>query len=221
MSTYFIHSWYERDLIKEIKGQREQFVKDIDDLAILSKKLKGQREEFVKERCQFLTLVERIKNCDQCRETAHNFTFSEVNLMEMENSEASLSALGDEILQKVASFVEKSPIAAEQKLSDSGGRVSWLRKCTTKIFKLSPNKTTQNLESTSYAAEENRWHDSSIDVDIRDSEGPGSTHADDIYQKRDDVPEESQQSGLSIRHTRGKKPKGGIRRTRSVKEEVR
>ncbi|RAL40180.1 hypothetical protein DM860_008320 [Cuscuta australis] len=205
---------------KKLEEHQLEIRRDIDDLAILSKKLKGQREHFVKERCQFLTLVERIKNCNQCRETAHNFTFSEVNLMEMENSEASLSALGDEILQKVASFVEKSPIAAEQKLSDSGGRVSWLRKCTTKFFKLSPNKTIQNLESTSYAAEENRWHDSSIDVDIRDSEGPGSTHADDIYKKRDDVPEESQQSGLSIRHTRGKKPNGGIRRTRSVKEVV-
>ncbi|CAH9128848.1 unnamed protein product [Cuscuta epithymum] len=189
---------------KKLEEHQLEMRKDIDELAVVSKKLKGQREHFVKERCQFLSLVERIKNCERCGEIAHNYTVSDVNLVEMENSEASLSALGDEILHKVASYVEKSPAAAEKNLSDSGGRVSWLRKCT-KIFKLSPNKNNQNLESTSYAPE------------IRVSEGPSSTHVDNNKQ---DVPQESQQSDISVRRARGRKPNYGIRRTHSVKAVV-
>nr|GLL32142.1 protein CROWDED NUCLEI 1-like [Ipomoea trifida] len=212
--------------------------KDINELAVVSKKLKHQREHFVKERGQFLAFVERIKNCDHCGEVIRNYTLSDVHLVEIENSEASpLSVPGDEILEKVASYVEKSPTAEEQKLSDSGGRVSWLRKCTSKIFKLSPNKKTQYLESTSYAVEENQQHSSNVGVEIRDSEGPSTRqpasvkiiedakeHADDVSNidnKRQEVPEESQQSDISVRRTRrGRKANDGIRRTRSVKAVV-
>nr|GMC87794.1 protein CROWDED NUCLEI 2 [Ipomoea batatas] len=181
--------------------------KDINELAVVSKKLKHQREHFVKERGQFLAFVERIKNCDHCGEVIRNYTLSDVHLVEIENSEASpLSVPGDEILEKVASYVEKSPTAEEQKLSDSG-------------------------------VEENQQHSSNVGVEIRDSEGPSTRqpasvkiiedakeHADDVNNidnKRQEVPEESQQSDISVRRTRrGRKANDGIRRTRSVKAVV-
>ncbi|GMN57035.1 hypothetical protein TIFTF001_026146 [Ficus carica] len=153
----------EADSNKEhLERHRVEIRKDIDELFDLSKKLKDQREQFVKERERFISLIEKLKGCNNCSEIISEFVLSDLRpLSEIENAEMlpmlklSDYAKGGVIGELAASKRQSgdtSPIA-DSKTPVSGGTISWIRKCTTKIFKLSPGK---KFESTSarYLAEE-------------------------------------------------------------------
>lgn len=122
---------------KQLELNQLEMRKDIDELGGLSRKLKEQREQFIKERSRFLAFVEKLKSCKSCGEITREFVFSDLQVPEMEDRELIPSLmLGDEILQSSRDNIAASDV----RFSDSGGRLSWLRKCTSKIFNMSPGK---------------------------------------------------------------------------------
>ncbi|KAH7532875.1 hypothetical protein FEM48_Zijuj04G0069000 [Ziziphus jujuba var. spinosa] len=136
----------EADANKEhLERHQVEIRKDIEELFDLSRKLRDQREHFIKERERFISFIEKLKNCNNCGEIISEFALSDLQpLAEIEDTEALP-------LSKLAAYVKGgvpgdladsgrqiSPVA-DSKSPVSGG-MSWLRKCTSKIFKFSPGK---------------------------------------------------------------------------------
>ncbi|XP_021296818.1 protein CROWDED NUCLEI 1 [Herrania umbratica] len=133
-----------------LEGQQIEIRKDIDDLVDLSKKLKDQREHFIKERNRFISFVEKHKSCKNCGEMTSEFMLSDLQSLQQIEDEEVLplpSLAGDYMSGNVfrnlaASKRQKDEISPPVGSGSpvSGGTMSWLRKCTSKIFKLSPGK---------------------------------------------------------------------------------
>ncbi|KAB2074983.1 hypothetical protein ES319_A07G188100v1 [Gossypium barbadense] len=133
-----------------LEGQQIELRKDIDDLVDLSKKLKDQREQLIKERNRFISFVEKLKSCKNCGEITSEFVLSDLrSLQEIENEEVfPLPTSADEYISGnvfgnlAASERQKDEMSAPVGSGSpvSGGTLSWLRKCTSKIFKFSPSK---------------------------------------------------------------------------------
>ncbi|OIW05460.1 hypothetical protein TanjilG_12051 [Lupinus angustifolius] len=131
-----------------LERQRTEMQVDIDVLVDLNRKLKNQREQFVVERRRFIDFVEKLRSCQNCGEIISEFVLSDLqSSADIENFEApSLPKLAGDIIQGASDAnldssrqsTELSPVA-EPKSPVSGG-MSWLRKCTSKIFKISPIK---------------------------------------------------------------------------------
>lgn len=205
---------------KQLEIQQLEMRKDIDDLGILSKKLKDQREEFVRERGRFLTFVDKLRACKNCGGITDAFVLSDLQLpdefpkdYEIRYSPVGISKLpGDRI---------------DSGSPNSGGRISWLRKCTSKMFNLSPNKKIVQTDE--------KGEGSSVQVNTEDSVAVQPLQSDNLIRElesTDDlsnldskvgkVPENSEQSEQQSSHQKpGRKRKtGGVRRTRSVKAVV-
>ncbi|XP_039000971.1 protein CROWDED NUCLEI 1-like isoform X1 [Hibiscus syriacus] len=132
-----------------LEGQQIEIRKDIDDLVDLSKKLKEQREQLIKERNRFISFVEKFKSCKNCGEITCEFMRCDLqSLQEIENEEVfPLPTWADDYISRnvgnlAASERQKDEMSAPVGLGSpiSGGTMSWLRKCTSKIFKFSPSK---------------------------------------------------------------------------------
>ncbi|KAL3510872.1 hypothetical protein ACH5RR_030273 [Cinchona calisaya] len=151
---------------EQLKKQQLEMQKDINELVMLSEKLKDQRGKFVQQRGQFLAFVERLKDCRNCGDIARDYVLSEADI----EHNGSALLVEDELLEKVSSYgtnIGTSPTETDLKSSESGGHVSWLRKCTSRIFNLSP-KTTKHLGSQNL---EQTFSDRPVIVDQK-SEGP-------------------------------------------------
>ncbi|XP_057769925.1 nuclear matrix constituent protein 1 isoform X2 [Salvia miltiorrhiza] len=130
------------------EAQQTEMKKDIEELVTLSKKFKDQREQFIKERERFIAFAEKQKNCNVCGETIREFVLSDLHLLaEMKNVEApALPTVADAYLKKAVegtsgrNDAESSPFVFNAGSPSAVGTVSWLRKCTSKIFKFSPGK---------------------------------------------------------------------------------
>ncbi|CAL0314683.1 unnamed protein product [Lupinus luteus] len=132
-----------------LERQRTEMQVDIDVLVDLNKKLKNQREQFIVERRRFIDFVEKLRSCQNCGEIISEFVLSDLqSSADIENFEApSLPELTGDVIQGASDAnlassrqnTELSPVA-EPKSPVSGGGMSWLRKCTSKIFKISPIK---------------------------------------------------------------------------------
>lgn len=128
---------------QHLEMQQHGMQKDIEELVCLSKKLKDQREQFLKERQRFIDFVEKQKNCDGCAELIQDFVLSD---LQFENTEVvPLPKAAENYVGAVPGTSEKakgefSPNVVKVGSPASGGTMSWLRKCTTKIFGLSPKK---------------------------------------------------------------------------------
>ncbi|TQD74391.1 hypothetical protein C1H46_040103 [Malus baccata] len=138
----------EADANKEhLERQQVEIRKDIDGLLDLSRKLRDQREQFIKERESFISFIEKLKSCTNCGEMILEFVQLRP-LAEIENAEViPQPRLSDDYLKGglnenlAASKRQKNESPASEPRSPvSGGTISWLRKCTTKIFNLSPGK---------------------------------------------------------------------------------
>ncbi|XVF20585.1 hypothetical protein REPUB_Repub12eG0013200 [Reevesia pubescens] len=137
-----------------LEGQQIEIRKDIDDLVDLSKKLKDQREQFNKERKRFISFVEKQKSCKNCGDITSEFMLSDLqSLKEIENEEVlPLPSLVDDYISGnvfgnlATSERQKDEMSAPITSGSpiSGGTMSWLRKCTSKVFKISPGK---NIDS--------------------------------------------------------------------------
>ncbi|XP_041004226.1 protein CROWDED NUCLEI 1-like [Juglans microcarpa x Juglans regia] len=136
---------------KHLERHQVEMRKDIDELADLSRKLKDQREQFVKERQRFISFIEKLKSCQSCGQIISEFELSDLQFLEeTENAEVfSLPRLANIHVKEggrgnaAASEMqnnELSPVAGVSRSPVSGGTVSWLRKCTSKIFNFSPSK---------------------------------------------------------------------------------
>ncbi|KAL7101176.1 hypothetical protein ACP275_08G039700 [Erythranthe tilingii] len=230
---------------KHVEAQQHEMKKDIMELVDLSQKLKDQREQFIKERERFIAFAEKQKNCNICGETISEFMLSDLHtLTEMKNLEAPpLPRVAENYLEGVEGTIagfdaESSPARVNSGSPTApGGTISWLRKCTTKIFKFSPGKKleldyTEDLAGSS-ALPEKRDVDSPKTLPGGEMEAePSSQVANDSFdvqivesdsaiRKVEDpvnTQEYSQNSDLKARR-RGP-GKGGRPRTRTVKAVV-
>lgn len=224
---------------KQLEEQQLGMRNDIDELGLLSKKLKEQREQLMYQRTQFLSFVEKLKDCQRCGENIRDYELYGLQLADLDPKEGSLQVLGDGILQKVSSYslqANSSPIKTDTNCSNSGGQVSWLRKCTSRIFKSSPigkNLNAQNLNPVLSGQpvfiEENKIS-SAADAEKSSLALQGAEPScaisplDDGVNNTDDRMLEivdSQQSVQGIAQRRkGRKFTAGVHRTRSVKAVV-
>ncbi|KAL7141240.1 hypothetical protein ABFS83_08G039900 [Erythranthe nasuta] len=230
---------------KHVEAQQHEMKKDIMELVDLSQKLKDQREQFIKERERFIAFAEKQKNCNICGETISEFMLSDLHtLTEMKNLEAPpLPRVAENYLEGVEGTIagfdaESSPARVNSGSPTApGGTMSWLRKCTTKIFKFSPGKKleldyTEDLAGSS-ALPEKQDVDSPKTLPGGEKEAePSSQVANDSFdvqivesdsaiRKVEDpvnTQEYSQNSDLKAR--RCGPGKGGRPRTRTVKAVV-
>ncbi|KAL5177064.1 Protein CROWDED NUCLEI 1 [Glycine soja] len=141
---------------KHLERQRMEMQEDIDVLVDLNRKLKNQREQFIVERRRFIEFVEKLRSCQNCGEMISEFVLSDLqSSVDIENLEVpSLPKLAADIVQGVsnenlASSRQNTGLspATDPKSPVSGGTVSWLRKCTSKIFKISPIRKIESEDS--------------------------------------------------------------------------
>lgn len=214
---------------KQLEEQQLEMHNDINELGVLSQKLKSQRQQFIKERSRFISVLERMKSCQNCGDMARDYMLSDILITD--NNEASpLQAMGEQLLEKVASYevkANKTPGENDEKISDSGGRMSWLlRKCTPRVFKLSPAKKLQDVPSQNL----DRALSETL-VNVTENVGGTSmpvgaaTQPDAPAPEGDhavpEVSEDSKYSEMTNRRRKSsRKPGGGIHRTRSVKAVV-
>eukprot|EP00257_Ricinus_communis_P019107 XP_015577994.1 protein CROWDED NUCLEI 3 [Ricinus communis] len=237
---------------EELDGQQFGMRKDIDELVMLSNKLRDQREQVIRERNHFLAFVEKHKSCKNCGDVTAEFILSDLLPPDMEDRKILLlQERADELRD-----VQDSPGALNVKKSqgeldlNSQECVSWFRKCTSKIFSISPKKIEQVLapvlaeEKTDalgtlarkeasrngVPGDESRpsfgtTHDSveiqQLQFDSIKVEGDGNSISFDDHSNVDSKVEDSGPSKLkSSQRKPGKRRKGGLNRTRSVKAVV-
>nr|ADN34280.1 nuclear matrix constituent-like protein 1 [Cucumis melo subsp. melo] len=141
---------------EHLERQRIEIRKDIEELLELSNKLKDQRERLVAERDRFISYADKHRTCKNCGEIASEFVLSDLQSLDgFENADVlNLPGLPDKYMEIQGLQVssggnmgisdvrngELTPGLAGQKSPISAGTISWLRKCTSKIFKFSPGK---------------------------------------------------------------------------------
>ncbi|KAI8019120.1 Protein CROWDED NUCLEI 1 [Camellia lanceoleosa] len=237
---------------KHLEEQRLEMQKDIDELVGLSGKLKDQREQFVKERERFIAFVEKHKSCKTCGEITCEFVASDLqSLHEIDNVEAlPLPRLTNDYLKEA---VQGNTVTSERQNNEispgvihsgspiSGGTMSWLRKCTSKIFTFSPGKKNEltgieeqpirllsnedEPESFGIATGSVDVHRIQSDNSIREvgaSQDPSADDQSNINSQAQEIAEDSQQSDLKMGRRkpgrRGGRPR--VNRTLSVKAVV-
>ncbi|RAL40789.1 hypothetical protein DM860_008487 [Cuscuta australis] len=136
---------------KHLEVQQLEIRSDIEELVALSNKLKDQRADFLKERDQFMEFVKKQENCISCGERIREFELSHLqSLTEVENCEPPpLPGIAQDYLGKATQETPGKSANVSFPVfgtSASGGTMSWLRKCTSKILTFSPGKQTASGE---------------------------------------------------------------------------
>ncbi|KAI4352260.1 hypothetical protein L6164_006529 [Bauhinia variegata] len=138
---------------KHLESQRFEMRKDIEELVDLNRKFKDQRLQFVEERQRFIEFVEKLRDCQNCGEIISEFVLSDLQFLDkIENAEVpSLPKLADDFLQeRNMALGQKNNLspAIDSQSPGSGGKMSWLQKCT-KIFRFSPGTKieSENIKS--------------------------------------------------------------------------
>ncbi|OIW16750.1 hypothetical protein TanjilG_10640 [Lupinus angustifolius] len=132
----------------QLKSGQHEMHKDSEMLINLSMKVKKERERLVAERNHFLARVEKLRNCSGCGEVVRDFVVSDVQLPECKERKviplSTSPVLNDGILKNS----QENLAASESNYSGSARPVSWLRKCTSKIFNISPIKRTDAVSAS-------------------------------------------------------------------------
>ncbi|KAG9452520.1 hypothetical protein H6P81_005424 [Aristolochia fimbriata] len=124
---------------ENLERERHGIQNDVEELRALSRKVRAQREEFVKERQRVLDFVGQNKTCKNCG----TMVLSDLQpLLEFEDSGPTFPSRLAEVHFRQTDKIgvapsEVSPVGGG---TSSGARMSWIRKCTSKIFNLSPVK---------------------------------------------------------------------------------
>ncbi|KAL0450231.1 UNVERIFIED_CONTAM: protein CROWDED NUCLEI 1 [Sesamum latifolium] len=127
--------------MEEMKLERLRIEKEKLEISQNKKHVEAQQHEMKKD-------IEELKNCDACGETIREFMLSDLHpLTELENLEAPpLPRIAENYLKEAVEGTverfgaESSPGLVNSGSPTTGGTISWLRKCTSKIFKFSPGK---------------------------------------------------------------------------------
>ncbi|KAI3520952.1 hypothetical protein L1887_10407 [Cichorium endivia] len=145
---------------KHLEVQQLEMKKDIDELVSLSVKLKDQREQFLKEKKRFVAFVEENKGCKDCGERVSEFVLSDLqSLAEMKNTESfNLPKLDGYLKDAVQGSSERQNVGTSTGNNNtgspaSGGTLTWLRKCTSKIAIWKKNEN-EGVEDTTTEAQE-------------------------------------------------------------------
>ncbi|KAM7510235.1 hypothetical protein LguiB_009110 [Lonicera macranthoides] len=219
---------------KHLEGQQFEMRKDIEELVGLSKKLKEQREQFLKERERFIQFVGKHKSCKNCEEITSEFMLTDLqSLAEVENAEEPfpLPKLADEYLKQAEQCTSERPSSEiTPGVINSGSPMSWLRKCTSKIFVFSASKKNDNVKElkTSMNAEDKRELSvgvASESFDVRREAGtgpdPSADEMSNMNSKTHDIMEDSQHSHLQAGPQKtNKRRRPRVNRSRSVKATV-
>ncbi|XP_072961780.1 nuclear matrix constituent protein 1a isoform X1 [Typha angustifolia] len=119
---------------QKLEADQSEIKKDIDSLSLLSRNLKERREEFMEEKNRFLSLANQCKVCKNCGVTI----IDELDLLGLQDAgNVEMPTLAFEEHFK-SHTVETSPQGTSSQIN-SGGRMSWLQKCS-RLFNLSPGK---------------------------------------------------------------------------------
>lgn len=211
---------------KQLDTHQLEMRRDIEQLGVLSKKLKSQREDFIKERGRFLAFIERLKECNSCDDLTRKFVLSDLQIEEPLPSPGHL----DEIL----TISQGSPNETGPKL-DSGGRLSWLRNCTSKLFKSPVLVDKEDARGQSIAEEgpepsignaielydDLPLASSSVIRQVDNEPAPSVNNQSNVDRQVINVPEYSEQSKQRSNQSRTlRNPRVGVRRTHSVKAVV-
>lgn len=141
---------------EKLKEQQLGMRKDIDELDMLCRRIYKDREQFKHERSRFLEFVEKHKSCRNCGEMTREFMLSDLQLPDLDDdvalpfSRLTNRSLGD-FSGNVGSPYDTSnekPHGGQAGHADSGTRMSWLRKCTSRIFSVSPTKRSDHLSAS-------------------------------------------------------------------------
>eukprot|EP00262_Sarcandra_glabra_P016217 TRINITY_DN5222_c0_g3_i2.p1 TRINITY_DN5222_c0_g3~~TRINITY_DN5222_c0_g3_i2.p1 ORF type:complete len:1202 (+),score=370.32 TRINITY_DN5222_c0_g3_i2:187-3606(+) len=248
---------------RHVEADRLEIRNDIDQLCILNRNLKDQRKEFVEERLRFLAYVEQIKCCKNCGDMTSKLVLSDLQpLPEIEDMGAGLlprltdGDLKESMHGKLAASArmknsEMSPLGTGSNPGiSSGGRMSWLRKCTSRIFNISPTKRIEDATQDQVEKSPERSDDfddqpglsfgiasDSVDIQriqsdnsIREREGETTLSVDEQsnMSKPPEIPEdisaspqENSPTPKNSKRNAGKRGKPRvIRRTRTVKAVV-
>ncbi|XP_058091728.1 nuclear matrix constituent protein 1-like isoform X2 [Magnolia sinica] len=116
---------------------------DIDELNLLSSNLSRQREVFMKERSRFLACVGEHKSCRNCGALVSPDLET---LPEIEDAGPAFlpRSMKEALGASEKPNAEMTPAGKAPNSAGSGGRMSWLRKCTSRIFSLSPGKKNED-----------------------------------------------------------------------------
>ncbi|RWR81994.1 protein CROWDED NUCLEI 1 [Cinnamomum micranthum f. kanehirae] len=128
---------------QDVERDRLEIQVDISELQILSTNLKNQREAFIKEKGRFLTAVEEHKSCRNCGE----LILSNLPMLsEIEDTGTNLLPMVAEgcLGERMVSGPDSSVMITSEISPGSGGRMSWFRKCTSRIFNISPGKKAEH-----------------------------------------------------------------------------
>ncbi|KAF7135186.1 hypothetical protein RHSIM_Rhsim08G0079900 [Rhododendron simsii] len=226
---------------KHLAGQQVEMRKDIDDLVHLSRKLKDQREQFFHERERFIEFVERHKDCQTCGEITREFVASDLHqsLPIIDNVEPlSLPGLSDGYLKDGIAVSSHQMLNNEMSPGSGSGTMSWLRKCTTKIFSFSPGKKSEvngspnliesptdiSLREQPIRLLSNENEPESFGIATNSLDGQGVQSGDDqsnINSNAQEIVENSQHSGLKEgKRKPGRRGRPRVNKTHSVKEVV-
>ncbi|XP_073057863.1 nuclear matrix constituent protein 1-like isoform X2 [Primulina eburnea] len=230
---------------KHVESQQFEMKKDVEELVDLSKKLKDQREHFLKERERFITFVQEQKSCNICGEIIREFLLSDLHpLSEFKNLEApqlprvteNYPETGEGTFERINDGSPHILVNSGSHVAGGSGAMSWLRKCTSKIFKLSPGKKLE-LHYEPNAQGSSMLYGKQIDLsspetlpsnesgpkpspqDVSDSFDVQIIESDGGIREVEAVqaPTVDQNSGLKARRQRGKGGKPRSSRTRAAK----
>ncbi|CAL1408335.1 unnamed protein product [Linum trigynum] len=167
---------------EDLERQQVGIQKDISELESLSKRLRDQREQVLREKNSFLVFVEKLKNCNSCRDITGEFILSDLQPPEI--GAVTLPTLSNKMVANQGlinvsgvSNVKNSSAKPDLGQSSPQGRISWLRRCTSKILSISPTK---RVVSPSSLAEESTSSAARVNIIREQAEGlPGALVAED------------------------------------------
>ncbi|CAM8882086.1 unnamed protein product [Rhodiola kirilowii] len=222
---------------QQLEVNQFEMRKDIEELSALIKKLKDQREQFVKERSQFLSFVENLRNCSNCGDIVKEYVIADLQVPELEDSKAlPLSTVFEELVKKPFGDVIPSGTTQVEGYhgESSGGQLSWLQKCKSKLFNSPPTRK-GDQQAVRFSATPSLILQKNRD-DENSNPKPSAVLSDDLLSVRNDLSnfvsrgEDGHQSEVSanadkvtrgiVRRKGGRKLKAGVHRTHSVKATI-
>ncbi|CAN6478402.1 unnamed protein product [Victoria cruziana] len=134
-----------------VEGQHLEVSRDSEQLLLLSEKLKDERKAFAKRVEAFLACLEQLKHTVGDDIITEELRRSELQLEKLKDTETDMfPGLIDGYMKQtfnIGSLAETSPGGSGHD-PNTPGRMSWLRKCASKIFSISPIKRSEASPET-------------------------------------------------------------------------